>query len=406
VLCRNSVLFDTAFEDEGKLGSDTVNPTIFERLQAVRADLNARVLDQATAVDLSLCALISAHHIALIGPPGEAKTVLGKALADYVDGESFYHLLTRYTVPDEIFGHYSLAELANDNYVRRTTGKAPEAKTFIADEIFKANSPTLNATLGLLNERVVDGIDCALETCVGVSNEFPRGIDSLARDGDDESLRPLWDRFLFRFEVVQPKSQATFIRLITLDFQKAAEVAPFTDAELSELRTQVAAARQSPDSSFVEGYVELRAELANAGIRPSSRRWVQSVDACAANAVLNGRAQINAGDLRILSHILWNTPDQRSAVAEAVIGCASPEIGLAFEIEAELIKLTDSLPANGSARRAALFDAVNIAADLFTRLNEIAGESNDPDIVRIRTKVRTAADVLKTELVGSMEWTS
>ena len=79
---------------------------------------------------------------------------------------------------------------------------------------------------------------------------------------------------------------------------------------------------------------------------------------------------------------------------------------MAFEIEAELIKLTDSLPANGSARRAALFDAVNIAADLFTRLNEIAGESNDPDIVRIRTKVRTAADVLKTELVGSMEWTS
>jgi MoxR-like ATPase len=68
----------------------------------------------------------------------------------------FSLLLTRFTVPEEVFGPVSVAGLREDVYRRVCTGKLPEAQVAFLDEVFKAPSAILNTLLKILNERTVE----------------------------------------------------------------------------------------------------------------------------------------------------------------------------------------------------------------------------------------------------------
>src|SRR4029453_18748024 len=107
----------------------------------------------------------------------------------------FERLLTRFSVPEEVFGPLSLKALERDEYTRLTAGYLPTASVAFLDEIFNANSAILNALLTLLNEREFDNgtrrETTPLATVVGASNQLPEGAE----------LGALQDRFLFRCEV-------------------------------------------------------------------------------------------------------------------------------------------------------------------------------------------------------------
>jgi len=67
-------------------------------------------------------------------------------------GSFFERLLTRFTVPEEVFGPLSLKALENDILERKVEGYLPKADVAFLDEVFKANSAILNALLAVLNE--------------------------------------------------------------------------------------------------------------------------------------------------------------------------------------------------------------------------------------------------------------
>lgn len=252
-----------------------------QQLQALDADLCARLLERDALVRAALVALVARQHVALIGAPGTAKSMLVELLAARITGPAgaappFVWLLTRFTTPDELFGPISVAGLKRDEYRRITTHKLPEAFFAFLDEIFKANAAVLNALLALLNERVFDNgparVAVPLNTCIGAANELPQGDD----------LRALWDRFALRLMVAYV-SDAAFPRLLRM---AALAAPPATLAQADLLAIQQLAQRiPVPDGvlaklarSAIDALAQLRTELAGQGITASDRRWRQSLD--------------------------------------------------------------------------------------------------------------------------------
>jgi MoxR-like ATPase len=286
-----------------------------EKLKSIREELKQTFLERADLIDGALAALLSSHHLLIIGPPGTAKSMLADELCRRIEGANYFQwLLTRFTTPEEIFGAVSLKALEQDDYRRVTTRKLPDAHIAFLDEIFKANSSILNAILTLINERLFhNGKEVTrvpLLTLFGASNELP----------EEEELTALYDRFLVRFVVNYIVEDFRFLRM--LESQSQPQRTTLTLTELNELQQAV---RDVPLPSYVyRGIADIRRELNKKNIHASDRRYRQSLALLQAHAFLEGETEVQEKSLLFLEHALWRDPAEqeqvRSTIRELLLG--------------------------------------------------------------------------------------
>ena len=282
--------------------------TNLQKLEEIRQALNAKFFEREKEVDGILVALLSRQHMLMIGPAGTAKSALSVELAKIVQGtEYFQWLLTRFSTPEEVFGPLSLKDLEKGVYKRNTISKMPEANLVFLDEIFKANSAILNSLLTLINERIFYNngtpVKVPLISVIGASNEYPE---------EGEGLEALFDRFLLRFELDYIANELNFVSMMKGTGQN--QVMPsMTMEELLQLQflTDIV---PIPDEVY-ETLSEIRNELRDEGIRPSDRRFKQSLSILQAKALLNHRQVVEVSDIAILENVLWETVDQKDAVS-------------------------------------------------------------------------------------------
>ena len=297
-----------------------------DKLKKIREELKQQFLERADLIDGALAALLSAHHLLIIGPPGTAKSMLADELCRRIEGANYFQwLLTRFTTPEEIFGAVSLKALEQDDYRRVTYRKLPEAHIAFLDEIFKANSSILNSILTLINERLFHNgkeiVKVPLLTLFGASNELP----------EEEELTALYDRFLVRFVVGYIAEDFRFLRM--LESQKAAERTTLTLAELTELQNQAAAV--AVPSHVFRGIADIRRELNKKNILASDRRYHQSLALLRAYAYLEGEKEVYEKHLFFLEHVLWRDPAEheqvRSTIRELLLGYEEEIAELLYE---------------------------------------------------------------------------
>lgn len=272
--------------------------------------LNKCFVERQDIIHGLLTALVAKQHILLIGLPGTAKSALIVELARCISGANYFQwLLTKFSTPEELFGPVSLKALEQGVYQRNTNSKLPEAHFGFVDEIFKANSAILNALLTLVNERLFYNnghpVKAPLMSLFGASNEYPE---------EDENLAALYDRFMLRYEVNPISEDNAFATMLTN--QVPSQRPHITLTELEQIQASAQMVQITQD--IIDTLVQLRKELASESIRPTDRRWRQSLSLVQARAVLNGRNIADISDVEILKDCLWDDPGQKNTVAGLV----------------------------------------------------------------------------------------
>lgn len=293
------------------------------KLLELRRWAGTRVVGRSAEIDLVTLALAARVNVLLLGVPGTAKTMLVDTLSSgFCTGPSdfFDVLMTKFTKPAEVFGPTDVVALRDDATLRTATaGFLPEARVGFLDEIFKASSAILNALLRLANERTfrngAEWIKCPTRMLVGASNEMPE---------DPTLLAAFYDRFPLK-AIVNPLEDQAFIDMVKLVSRAAPKTsAPvsLTEKDFDEL-DRIVDAVEIP-VSIVDALATLRGVLRAKGIRPSDRRWAQSVRILKASAALAGRASVARKDLRSIESVLWSTPEEAGSVKAEIDGQMNP----------------------------------------------------------------------------------
>lgn len=281
-----------------------------DRLARLIEALGTGLVERRREVRLALLAALAGEHTLLIGPPGTAKSELARRLHHaFRDARYFERLLTRFSVPEELFGPLSISALEQDRYERHTAGFLPEASIAFIDEVFKANSAILNALLTLLNEREFDNgagrMHCPLISVIGATNEVP----------DDEVAEAFFDRFLLRL-TVGPVSSAGFRDL--LGCEEAHRIGTRADAldAADRARLTAAAGRVVLPAEVVELLSELRTWLETIGRYVSDRRWVKIVWLLKLAGATEARATLSPWDTWLLPWCVAVGSEEQGEVAQ------------------------------------------------------------------------------------------
>jgi len=340
-----------ANEGAEPLGEDDIEE-LRPRIEDALVALGEGLIERETEVRLLLLSALSGEHLLLLGPPGTAKSELGRRLSSLCGGEYFERLLTRFSVPEELFGPLSMAGLERDVYERKTGGYLPAATVAFIDEIFKANSAILNSLLTLLNERLFDNGSTRqpvpLVCLVGASNELP----------ESDELDALYDRFLLRKEVkqVSPENVAKLLSLRVSALGAGKEVKGavrmvakgegkdeagsvcLPELQVEEFMRIGSLAAQSvdlPDSiaSLIVDLREYLQEECEPPVRVSDRRLVKVANLLRVSAYTNGRRRVNELDALLLRHALWERPEDEPKIARWLVKAMTRQDGRAAEGE-------------------------------------------------------------------------
>ena len=305
-------------------------PDLTDRIRHIRDALTTGLVERDLPIRLALLAALSGEHLLLVGLPGTAKSLVARRMhLAFADASYFERLLTRFTVPEELFGPLSIKALEEDRYERLTESYLPTASVAFLDEIFKANSAILNALLTLLNEREFDNgakrVRTPLMAVIGASNELPETTE----------LDALFDRFLLRLHLA-PVSKGEFPNLLRLQdnaLPNMPDDAKLTRRDLDEV--QRAAATVDLPKNILILLSSLREWCAAEEIFVSDRRWRKVVKLLQTSALTNGRDTVSVWDCWLLQHCLWSGAEDRKKIYDWY----AERVGLVSEEPSELIRL-------------------------------------------------------------------
>lgn len=287
---------------------------IHEKLKKLGEHLEGGLVDRRDHARMLLLAAVAGENAILFGPPGTAKSLLARRLKDCFAEEVRYFecLLTKFSMPEEVFGPVSLKGLEQDIFRRVYDRYMPGAGVAFIDETFKANSAILNSMLTILNEREFDTgnerIKVPLRCVVGASNEMPK----------EAELEALYDRFIIRMRVDRLQDEEQLTRFLT---NTAEYVAPEASLRLTkaELEAIAKAAKALPvEDPVIELLVELREWCHGKGIKVSDRRLIKIKRLLQVAAATSGRESTSLSDAWVVRHCAWDdfTSDQSEKLAE------------------------------------------------------------------------------------------
>ncbi len=290
----------------------------YENLSALRDrakdEVGKVVVGQGKAVELLLVAALARGHALLEGPPGSAKTLLGRATA-YVLGADFRRIqFTPDTSPTEIVGE-TIMRAGEPKFIPGTIF----TNVLLADEINRTPPRTQSALLEAMQERSV--------TVEGRSHRLPDPFLVIATQNpyEQEGVFPLpesqLDRFLFKIDLdyCDALQEVEMLRLphtgVTPDM--LGEIQPLLGVVgLDKARIELDETIVPEEvAKLVVGIVRKTRQIPGVMLGASSRAAIHLMSATKANARLSGRDTASIDDVLemapyVLTHRLICEDDQ------------------------------------------------------------------------------------------------
>lgn len=267
----------------GKIG------LIMRKLGEVKKCLNSQFLEREEAIDIIILAILSRKHSILIGEPGLAKTAILKALTKHVGGFKLFDFqMTPATDINDLISKNTRSKVGIDN-----------CDIALIDEFFKGPHFTLNSLLSIMNERVMympEPYKIPLLSLFATSNEKPD-------KSSNPNLLPLYDRFLFRKEILPINEKINFRRLLEIKGEYNFQNIKLNMGDIN-LLIQNSENIHIPDNIFNILY-SIREGLRNRQVVVSDRRWKEAIKIIKVNSFLNGRNCASPEDIEVLESSLW-----------------------------------------------------------------------------------------------------
>jgi MoxR-like ATPase len=290
-----------------------------KRIGRILERLGEGLYEREREVQLALLGALCGENLFLYGPPGVAKSLIARRIANAFEGGHYFeYLMQKFSTPEDIFGPVSLAELKRDNFVRKIDGYLPTADIAFLDEIFKASPSILNTLLTILNEKIFKNgteiVKVPLKTLISASNEIP----------EEPGLEALYDRFLIRV-IVNPLRHRSNFEAMVAGGEVKAEVeveGKISNRELEKFKQEIPKVQITYDTFNLIHWIRLELEKYNRKAkRPiyiSDRRWQKIGKLLKASAYFNDRQETNLTDIYLLKYCLWEREEDFEVVAEIV----------------------------------------------------------------------------------------
>jgi MoxR-like ATPase len=239
-------------------------------------------------------------------------------LCSAILGAQFFDRLLQPTItPDELLGQPSLRALQQqDDLIRNTKRRLPEAHIAFLDEVFRGNATSLNALLRLMNERVFENPDphkVPLLFVCGAANHVPE-------DGD---LDAFVDRFVYRPWLRYVRNMSSKRELINRARHNN-NLSVSARLTLDEIKAmQLQAARLPYPDELVEDFIKCQVALEKEGFYISDRKLQQLVKLLQAHALVQGDSQVYPESFHdLLPDCLWQKdPKERQKISQILNQC-------------------------------------------------------------------------------------
>lgn len=126
-----------------------IEPSL-RRIREMGKSLCREIYRRDRCIWMVLAATAARVPVVLFGPPGTAKSMIVRRMAELCGhragtGVYFEYLLSPHTMPEELFGPPDIKDLEEGRFRRRTERMLPEASLVFLDEVFHGGSHILSA---------------------------------------------------------------------------------------------------------------------------------------------------------------------------------------------------------------------------------------------------------------------